>query len=227
MGGEEETAEPSSGAFSAPALDNSFLILRVVNLWALRSAFSLFGGTTGGFPRDRDMSLLKLQEDSGLSYSYSALRSARSAALVAKLSTSSDMTLKTERESSSSRARLLLLEGLWCWKAPEEPCEEDAEGKESLTAAGLFEPVSRWRGVTALLLSASCSSSTFSEPMGEPTLKSSPKALWKRGLTDLTKEGPLRVLSFTLNIDGLFPKAGEEVLERDGGGAGDGGACGL
>lgn len=35
------------------------------------------------------------------------------------------------------------------------------------------------------------------------------------------------VLSFTLNIEGLAPIAGEEVLERDRGGPGDAGACGL
>ena len=63
--------------------------------------------------------------------------------------------------------------------------------------------------------------------MGEPTRKSSPKFLWKRGLTDLVKEEPLMVLSFTLNIEGFTPRAGEEVLERGRDEAGDAGACGL
>lgn len=76
-------------------------------------------------------------------------------------------------------------------------------------------------------LAVSGSSSPLSDHAGEPTRKSSPKFLWNRGLTDLIKEEPLMVLSFTLNIEGLDPRAGEEVLERGREMAGDAGACGL
>lgn len=93
-------------------------------------------------------------------------------------------------------------------------------------AASLLNPASGWTGVPALRLIISCSSSPLSDPTGEPIQKSSPKFLWKRGLTDLVKEEPLMVLSFILNIEGLAPKAGEDVLDRGRDGAGDAGACG-
>ena len=46
-------------------------------------------------------------------------------------------------------------------------------------------------------------------------------------MTDLVSEDALRVLSFTLNMVGLGPGAGDEAVERGGTGAGEDGAGGL